>query len=95
MAHKIEQQEDQGLGMFFIESKKGIIAEMTYKKKDNHILVIDHTEIDIAFREKGIGTELVKYAVDYARQHEYKIDPVCPFVADKIAETPAYQDVRI
>lgn len=93
MAPKVEQHEDQNVGIFFIENKKGIIAEMTYRK-ENNILIIDHTEIDIAFRGKGLGSELVEYAVNYARKHELKVDPVCPFVDDKFKDTPAYQEIR-
>ncbi len=42
-------------------------------------IVIRHTEVDPALEGQGIGKALLKYVFDYARKHEYKILPVCPF----------------
>jgi predicted GNAT family acetyltransferase len=36
---------------------------------------------------------MVSAAVEYARENDIKIVPVCPFVKEIIDETPEYQDV--
>lgn len=56
-------------------------------------MIIDHTEVDETYEGKGLGRQLVKAGVEYAREHQLKILPSCPF-AKKIFEiTPAFADV--
>ena len=42
---------------------------------------------------QGVGRDLVRTAVEYAREHDLKIIPVCPFARSVIDGTPEYQDV--
>ena len=59
------------------------------------LMIIDHTEVSDGLRGKNVGYQLVHAAVDYARTHDIKILPLCPFakaVFDKKAEE--FADVR-
>jgi predicted GNAT family acetyltransferase len=47
-----------------------------------------HTEIDDAYEGQGLGSTLVHYLLDDAREHGREVIPVCPFVRDYIARHP-------
>jgi predicted GNAT family acetyltransferase len=57
-------------------------------------LVFTHTEIDKDDRLKGLGSRLVKAALDDVRRSSSKrIVAECPFVAHFIRENAEYQDL--
>ncbi|WP_201615527.1 GNAT family N-acetyltransferase [Psychrobacter urativorans] len=56
-------------------------------------LVYDHTEVPQALEGQGVGSALIKHALDYAREHDKKVVPQCPFVASYIDKHPDYQDL--
>lgn len=80
--------------MFYIEDEKGLIAELTYHKGENNILTIDHTEVKKKMENRGIGSSLVKESVQYARENNLKIEPLCPFAEVQFEQNQSYNDVR-
>lgn len=45
------------------------------------IMFLTHTEVPVALEGKGVGKRIVELALDYIKQHDYKLAPLCPFVA--------------
>jgi len=90
---KIQQSENGKQGKFFIEENDRQIALMTYKKTGASVITIDHTEVDSNFRGKGLGVDLVKAGVKYARENHLKIIPTCVFAKKLIDLKPEFQDV--
>lgn len=80
-------------GRFFINENGKIAAEMTYSKAGKDKIIIDHTEVDDAYRGKDYGLELVKTAVNYARKNDIKVIPLCPFTKKMIDTHEDMQDV--
>ena len=76
MQIQIEQSENKGA--FFIEQDGKRLAEMTFSKAGNNLIIIDHTEVSDALRGTGAGKKLVTEAVEYARKNNLKILPLCP-----------------
>ncbi len=56
-------------------------------------MVLMHTLVPLSARRQGIGAELVKYVLDYARAQNLKIIVYCPFVAKYIKYHPEYNDL--
>jgi len=56
-------------------------------------LVYDHTIVPQSLGGRGVGSALVKHALDYAREHNKKVVPQCSFVASYINKHPDYQDL--
>jgi predicted GNAT family acetyltransferase len=52
-----------------------------------------HTEVPEAMEGKGVGSRLVKGALDDVRRRGLKVVPRCPFVREYIVRHPEYQDV--
>lgn len=80
--------------MFYIENEKGLIGELTYHKSDNNVITIDHTEVKRELENQGIASSLVRKSVEYAREHNLKIDPLCPFAEVQFDRNKSYSDVR-
>jgi len=89
---QIQRDEHGRKGAFYIDENGEWIAELSYIKEDG-IMTIDHTEIDEKLRGEGIGQDLVKAAVEYARENGLKINAVCPYAKKVIERTPEFQDV--
>lgn len=83
-----------GENKFYIgESEAAQKAMMTYVKTGDDMMIIDHTEVSDELRGQGAGYSLVEAAVNYARQNDIKILPLCPFAKSVFDKTPEYSDV--
>jgi len=69
------------------------VAEMTYSKAGDGLVVIDHTGVPDAFRGQGVGVALVSRAVEDARAAGKKVLPLCPFAAAQFRRHPEWADV--
>jgi predicted GNAT family acetyltransferase len=56
-------------------------------------LVIEHTEVPEALEGKGIAGRIVRTALDYAREQNLKVLPICPYAKAWIGRHPEYQDL--
>lgn len=65
---------------------------ISYQERDGK-LVYDHTIVPQALGGRGIGSKLVKHALDYAHEHNKKVIPQCSFVSSYISKHPEYQDL--
>lgn len=72
-----------------IDGQTGYIS---YQDRDGK-LVYDHTIVPQQLGGQGVGSTLVKHALDYAREHDKKVVPQCSFVASYISKHPEYQDL--
>lgn len=64
---------------------------LTYQLKDEHTLIYDHTIVPKELGGHGVGSALVKHALDYAQSEGKKVVPECWFVAKYIDRHPKYQ----
>lgn len=44
-------------------------------------------------RGRNIGQEIVKFALDYAKEHHYKVIPSCSFIKAFIKRNPGYKRI--
>ena len=71
---------------------EGHIAATYYSIADGVITFI-HTEVPPELGGKGIGSKLIRGALDQVRADGLKVIPQCPFVKAFIAKNPDYQDL--
>lgn len=89
--HKKPAAELVTTGRFELE-QDGQVASLEYSLA-GHVLGLLHTDVPDALRGSGIATELVKAALDWAREHNLKVDVTCPFVAGYLRTHPEYSDI--
>jgi len=90
---QIQREEHGRNGAFFIDENGEWIAELAYIKSGDGQITIDHTEVDEKLRGQGVGEELVKAAVDFARENGLKIKLICPYARKVFEKNPDYSDV--
>jgi predicted GNAT family acetyltransferase len=65
-----------------------------YVTRDDGGIVFTHTEVDPSLQERGLGSTLVRAALDDLRvSTNVRIGATCPFVRRFLAEHPEYQDL--
>ena len=89
----IQNKKVGSKGMFFIEDDGNILAEMVYSMSSPTKMIIEHTEVSEELKGQNVGYELVHTAVEYARTHNIKIVPLCPFANAVFKRKPEYADV--
>jgi len=89
----IQNKQVGGKGMFYVGQDGTILAEMVYSMPSPNKMIIEHTEVDDSLVGKGVGLQLLNTAVDYARTHNIKIVPLCPFAKSMFDKKPELRDV--
>lgn len=80
-------------GSFYIQVENERLAESTFSIAGEHMIIIDHTDVQDALRGQGAGNILIEYAVNWARENKKMILPLCPFANSVFQKTPEYADV--
>jgi predicted GNAT family acetyltransferase len=69
-----------------------LLAEIRYRKEPG-LIVLVHTEVAPSAEGTGVGSRLVKAALDDIRARGLLVAPYCPFVAAYIRRHPEYRDL--
>jgi predicted GNAT family acetyltransferase len=65
-----------------------------YVTHDDGGIVFTHTEVDPELQERGLGSQLIRAALDDLRASTtVRIGATCPFVRRFLREHPEYQDL--
>jgi predicted GNAT family acetyltransferase len=65
----------------------------TYYKISGNVITFIHTEVPPELGGKGVGSKLVKGALDQVRADGFKVIAQCPFVKAYIEKHPDYADL--
>lgn len=85
--------DTDGRGSFFIDQAGERLAEMVISIRDNNLTVF-HTEVSEKLKGQGIASTLLSAMVDYAREHQLKVIPLCPYVSAQFKRHPElYNDI--
>jgi hypothetical protein len=72
---------------------EGELAGFATYERVGGTMTIPHTEVEPRFEGRGLGARLVRFALDDARGHGWRVVPRCPFVAAYLARHPEYADL--
>lgn len=90
---EILQNDDGNKGVFYVMQERKTLAEMTYVWAGTDRIIIDHTDVDISLKGRGIGKQMVTKAVEFARVKDIKIVPLCPFTRSVFDKVKEFSDV--
>jgi predicted GNAT family acetyltransferase len=65
----------------------------TYYERSGNVITFVHTEVPPELGGKGVGSALVKGALDQVRAEGLQVVAQCPFVKAWIGKNPAYADL--
>ncbi len=87
----IKEKESKGFVMArYAEERAGV---MTYSIPSSDFIIIDHTEVEPAFKGKGVGKQLLYKIVEMAREKNIKILPLCPYAKAMFEKLTDIRDV--
>lgn len=70
----------------------GKTALIDYSEQ-NGVVAMTHTEVPDGFEGKGVGSKLVKGALEIVKNDGKRVRPLCTFVAAYIKRHPEYESL--
>lgn len=90
---EIKHTNNEKNGVFEALKFNAVAGEMSYVWAGDKKFIIDHTEVSEAYAGQGIGKKLLLAAVEFARQNDLKIIPLCPFAKSAFDKDAEIRDV--
>jgi predicted GNAT family acetyltransferase len=72
----------------------GRVVGFSEYKLAGQTVVFVHTEVDSSVEGRGIGSRLVREALDDVRRRGLRVTAYCPFVAAYLKRHREYEDLR-
>lgn len=69
------------------------LARINYVMSGPSQITFTHTVVPFTLKGRGIASNMARYVLDYAREHDLTVVPQCPFVRAYIERHPEYQDL--
>lgn len=76
-----------------LHDKDKVAAYISYSRAGDQLIIIDHTDVKPEYKGQSLGRKLVNIAVDFAREKELKIMPICPFASSVFQKDKSIRDV--
>lgn len=90
---EIELKRNSTKGSAIAVENDKIAGKMTYSISSPNLIIIDHTEVDPTFKDRGVGKQMLYKIVEMARDKNIKILPLCPFAKAMFRKLTDIQDV--
>ena len=68
-----------------------LIPRIEYIKTKNGEIYLTHTEVPSALEGKGVGSSLVRLALEDIDRQQLRLVPLCPFVAGYVQKHPEWK----
>lgn len=88
MTTNLDVRDNAAVGRYEV-SVEGQLAVLEYRRRDGTIS-LTHTEVPKALEGRGIGSVLVRRALEDARERGQVVVPACPFVRTYIKRHREY-----
>ena len=89
----IKHTESERNGLFDAWMDDVHVGELTYQRTTPERMIIDHTRVFEGYEGQGIAHQLVMATVDFARQNNRTIIPVCSYARNVLTRTNEYKDI--
>jgi predicted GNAT family acetyltransferase len=73
----------------FAVHTEGLTAVLEYQRVGERV-VMPHTVVPAPLEGRGVGSRLARTALDWARDENLRVVPLCPFVRAYILRHPEY-----
>jgi predicted GNAT family acetyltransferase len=83
-SNPVKHNEEQGQFEIAVGHDK---AFLQYHRTP-HVMSLIHTEVPESLRGRGLGSQLIRAALDFAHFHQLKIVPVCQAVKRYLEKHP-------
>lgn len=90
MDFEIHHDEKKGRFVAEVDDQE---ARLEYERLGEATLDYRHTFVPKELRDEGIGSDLVRFALDWAAENDHRIVPTCPFVRSYLEDHPEISGV--
>lgn len=92
---EIKKTDEGTKGYFRAFENDTEAGRITYTFAGETKMILDHTEVNAAYRGKNIGKRILMEIVTYARENNIKIIPLCPFAKSVFDVKEEIRDVLL
>jgi predicted GNAT family acetyltransferase len=92
---EVKQIEDGKNDRFAAMDEGKQAGAIFYTSAGKKKMILDHTEVDDAYRGQRIGKKILMYIVEFARENNIKIIPLCPYAKSVFDKTESIRDVLV
>lgn len=71
-----------------------MLAEITWTILGD-VMAVDSTFVSPDLRGQGVAKKLLDRAAQYAREKEYKMEPICSYVVTAFERSDEYNDIKV
>jgi predicted GNAT family acetyltransferase len=86
-------KDNTELNRFELEVE-GSTAFIEYKRSGDWLFLI-HTEVPGAIEGKGVASAIVQKTLQYAKDNNYRIVPICPYVQSFLKKHPEWHEIVV
>lgn len=92
---EIQLENNGKKGAFYVEEDGERLAAMAFTMAGEHKMIIDHTEVSDRLRGQNAGRQLLHRLVEYVRENDIKVIPLCPFAKSVFQKDESIRDVLL
>jgi predicted GNAT family acetyltransferase len=92
---EIKQMKEGTKGYFGAFDDDNEAGRISYTFAGETKMILDHTEVNDAYRGQNIGKRILMEIVEFARQNKIKILPLCPFAKSVFNKIEDIRDVLV
>ena len=86
-------RDNAGELRYEIEEDGEVRGFIQYRREDDGVITLVHTDVDPKWEGHGVGSALVQGTLEDVRARGLKVRPFCPFVAAYLRRHPEFDDV--
>jgi len=90
---EIKHNNENSKGNFAAMDDDRIAEAIYYTLASETRMILDHTEVNNDYRGQGIGKKILMKIVEYVRENNIKIIPLCPFTKSVFDKTESIKDI--
>ena len=89
---KLTLEDNQESKQYQVEIE-GLFPRIEYIKTKDDKIYLTHTEVPRSLEGRGIGSEIIRLALEDIKKQDLTLIPLCPFVASYIKKHPEWREL--
>lgn len=89
----ITVERNDGRGVYLLPLPESEPARLTFVERGPGHIAIDYSFVSPRHRGRGVALKLIRHVVEDARSNDFRITPLCGYVAAEFRRHPDWSDV--
>lgn len=90
---ELVELEGDAFAFQYVQDEK-MLAEISWTMLGD-VMAVDHTFVSPELRGQGVAKKLLDRAAQYAREQEFKMEPICSYVVTAFERYDEYDDIKV